>query len=245
MKTIVAALAFFLATPLAAADGDDPRLAKAREDYAKEIDQAAAAYGKSAEKSRAKLVKALESALATAEKRKDDAGSLALRSELTELADAPIFPAPPRAAAYADLIAAIGQKTVGADRKAAPVADLLKADYVVLYLSAHWCPPCRAFTPELVKQYPALKAANVEVVFASRDKGEDEMYGYMKEMGMPWRAAPFANAGQVISKYGGKGIPNVVVLNRDGTVFSKSYDGETYQGPQKPIDDLKAKLKIK
>lgn len=228
-----------------AAEGDDPRLAKAREEYAKELDQANQAYQKTAEKARAKLVKALESTIAAADKRKDDAGALALRAELADLNEQPLFPAAPRAAAFADLIAAIGPKTVGADRKTANANDLAKAEYVVIYLSAHWCPPCRKFTPELVRQYPALKAANVEVVFASRDNSEDEVYGYMKETGMAWRAAPYPNAGQLIAKYGGKGIPNVVVLNRDGTVFSKSYDGETYQGPQKPVDDLKAKLKIR
>lgn len=234
-----------LAAVALAAEGDDQRLAKAREEYAKDLDQANQAYQKTAEKARAKLVKALETAATAADKRKDDVGALALRAELAELNEQPLFPAPPRAAAFADLIAAIGPKSVGADRKTANASELAKAEYVVIYMSAHWCPPCRAFTPELVKQYPSLKAANVEVVFASRDKGEEEMYGYMKEAAMPWRAAPFVSANAVLARYGGKGIPNVVVLNRDGTVFSKSYDGETYQGPQKPIDDLKAKLKIK
>lgn len=44
----------------------------------------------------------------------------------------------------------------------------------MLYFSAHWCPPCRRFTPELAASYNKLKAAgkNVEVVFVSSDRDE-------------------------------------------------------------------------
>ena len=31
--------------------------------------------------------------------------------------------------------------------------ELLKDKVVGIYFSAHWCPPCRSFTPELVKSY--------------------------------------------------------------------------------------------
>ena len=30
------------------------------------------------------------------------------------------------------------------------VADALAHDVIGLYFSAHWCPPCRGFTPKLV-----------------------------------------------------------------------------------------------
>lgn len=57
-----------------------------------------------------------------------------------------------------------------------PLVDLLPAQYVdhdgnrhamsdlddkflMLYFSAHWCPPCKAFTPKLSKAYTALKEA--------------------------------------------------------------------------------------
>ena len=41
-----------------------------------------------------------------------------------------------------------------------------------LYFSAHWCPPCKAFTPVLVEAHQKLKATgrDFEVVFVSSDK---------------------------------------------------------------------------
>merc|ERR1712224_750716 len=40
---------------------------------------------------------------------------------------------------------------------------------VLVYFSAHWCPPCRGFTPVLSKAYSAYDQGDVEVVFVSSD----------------------------------------------------------------------------
>ena len=41
-----------------------------------------------------------------------------------------------------------------------------------LYFSAHWCPPCKAFTPKLVETFGAVKAAGkqFEMIFISSDR---------------------------------------------------------------------------
>ena len=54
------------------------------------------------------------------------------------------------------------------------VADVGKAAVVGIYFSAHWCPPCRGFTPELAKIYAQCKAEgkSFEVVFVSSDRDE-------------------------------------------------------------------------
>merc|ERR1719163_2459352 len=67
------------------------------------------------------------------------------------------------------------------------------ADKVVaIYFSAHWCPPCRGFTPELAKAYATYKAAgkNLEIVFASSDRDEKAFGEYFAEM--PWLALAFS-----------------------------------------------------
>merc|ERR1711998_484877 len=51
-----------------------------------------------------------------------------------------------------------------------PTTDALQNKVFGLYFSAHWCPPCRGFTPKLAETYNTLKAAgkNFEIVFVSR-----------------------------------------------------------------------------
>jgi nucleoredoxin len=60
-----------------------------------------------------------------------------------------------------------------------------------LYFSAHWCPPCRGFTPELCEKYTALKEKrkDFELVFVSSDRDVSSFEEYHKEMSFP--ALPF------------------------------------------------------
>ena len=74
------------------------------------------------------------------------------------------------------------------------VADLMtEGKQVGLYFSAHWCPPCRAFTPKLAKWYSDIKATEMgrylEIVFISSDREEASFNTYYSEM--PWLAIPF------------------------------------------------------
>merc|ERR1719231_1950749 len=70
-------------------------------------------------------------------------------------------------------------------------SDALAGKVVGIYFSAHWCPPCRGFTPALAKTYETYKAKglNFEIVFASSDRDEKAFGEYFGEM--PWLALPF------------------------------------------------------
>merc|ERR1719515_10008 len=61
---------------------------------------------------------------------------------------------------------------------------------VGIYLSAHWCPPCKAFTPKLVQRYAKAEelGKNFEIVFTSWDKNKSQFEEYFSEM--PWNAIP-------------------------------------------------------
>ena len=94
-----------------------------------------------------------------------------------------------------------------------------------LYYSAHWCPPCRGFTPKLSSVYEEIKNdenKDFEVVFISSDSSEDEFKTYLNEM--PWLAIPFDNdkvKDTCSEKFDVSGLPTLVLLNaEDGEVIS-------------------------
>lgn len=70
---------------------------------------------------------------------------------------------------------------------------------VGFYFSAHWCPPCRSFTPKLAEFYKKLHTEkNFEIVFVSSDKSKDEFDKYYEEM--PWLALPFSDRDRKVSR---------------------------------------------
>jgi nucleoredoxin len=113
---------------------------------------------------------------------------------------------------------------------------------IAIYFSAHWCPPCRKFTPELVAYYNrvAPQHPEFEIVFYSADRSATAMQDYMRETNMPWPAIDYEKlpTKEAIRKYTGKGIPCLVLVDQTGKVVSDSYAGDQYLGPQKVLADL-------
>jgi len=113
------------------------------------------------------------------------------------------------------------------------LADL---DAVLVYFSAHWCPPCRGFTPKLAEAYTAYKAAGkkLELVFVSSDKSEGEFDSYYAEM--PWLALPYAARdlkGTLSKKYKVSGIPSLIVIDgKTGETITKDGRSAVMQDPK-------------
>ena len=72
-----------------------------------------------------------------------------------------------------------------------PAKALNEVKLIAIYFSAHWCPPCRRFTPVLRDVYNEVNANGkvFEVVFSSADNSDEEFQAYYDEM--PWLALPF------------------------------------------------------
>lgn len=121
-------------------------------------------------------------------------------------------------------------------------APLGNVKYLAIYFSASWCPPCKGFTPDLVKWYQETKPKNpqFELVFVSRDRSEDDMEDYIKTDSMPWPSLAYRKIEDAteITKLAGKGIPCLVLIDQDGKVLSHSYEGATYVGPRKVLQDI-------
>ncbi|KAF4732891.1 hypothetical protein FOZ62_016062, partial [Perkinsus olseni] len=75
--------------------------------------------------------------------------------------------------------------------------DVLSSkEKIALYFSAHWCPPCRKFTPILKEFYEDVKEEDedkLEIIFISSDKSEEEQVEYHKEDQGEWLRVPYGD----------------------------------------------------
>lgn len=96
--------------------------------------------------------------------------------------------------------------------------DVLRdANYVLVYFSAHWCPPCRDFTPLLKNFYEQHHAKkNFEIVFLSFDKSEKEMRNYFKTEHGNYYCLPYKDAKTMsrvwMDTYGFTTIPTLLLF---------------------------------
>lgn len=132
----------------------------------------------------------------------------------------------------------------GKELKKSDASALDGKDIVAVYYSAHWCPPCRAFTPQLVEFYNDTKKkySNFELVFVSSDRSEEAMQEYMEWGKMDWQAVDFKDAKKSkLKKHAARGIPYMVVLDDDGEVLLEKPEGKNWVHPSvilKQLDDL-------
>ena len=95
------------------------------------------------------------------------------------------------------------------------------APFFGLYFSAHWCPPCRGFTPKLINFYNVVNKNNkqLEIIFVSSDKNESEFNEYYNSM--PWLSIPFKDESiqNLKETFEIMGIPTFLVFNSDGKLI--------------------------
>lgn len=126
--------------------------------------------------------------------------------------------------------------------------EALKGKVIGIYFSAHWCPPCKAFTPRLVEFYNKMKTAgkNFEVIFSSSDRNEDSFKEYFGSM--PWLALPFQDSRckQLSTAFQVSGIPMLIIMDEDGNVITSQGrsavmvdpEGKDFPWHPKPVDVL-------
>lgn len=89
--------------------------------------------------------------------------------------------------------------------------------------SAHWCPPCRAFTPKLRKVYldTINSGKEFEIVFCSADSSSREFSEYFSTM--PWKAIPFEKSdirSKLSERFGIRGIPTLLLVDETSGVYN-------------------------
>merc|ERR1712166_161033 len=134
---------------------------------------------------------------------------------------------------------AMGDEFMSGDGETVELSALRGEGKVVgLYFSAHWCPPCKAFTPLLVETYQKVKAAGkeFEVVFVSSEKDMGQFQEYFATM--PWLAIPPGDKRKAAlsARYEVEGIPALVLV--DGatgeTINAKGRGAEGEEFPWRP-----------
>ncbi|KFM74094.1 Nucleoredoxin-like protein 2, partial [Stegodyphus mimosarum] len=118
-----------------------------------------------------------------------------------------------------------GQTLVRKNRSNVQADDALQGKEIIgFYFSAHWCPPCRMFTPVLADFYEEIKENDLplEIIFVSSDRSEDALFDYMNEAHGDWLAIPHGSnvAEQLKKKFNIQGIPTLVVIKKDGSVVT-------------------------
>lgn len=129
----------------------------------------------------------------------------------------------------------VGTSVVGKSGRVS-VADLSAKKYVLLYFSAHWCPPCQRFTPVLSSFYNEVKAsgAQIEIVFVSFDRSKADFEGYWGSM--PFAAIDYDNQSlreSLGSKFGVRGIPALILIDSRGNAVKSDCRADVEsRGPQ-------------
>ena len=104
------------------------------------------------------------------------------------------------------------------------------APFLGLYFSAHWCGPCKMFTP-LLAQFYAKHRDHLEIAFVSFDRTPEQFEAYSATM--PWHRVPFEHrdeAEEISEALKVGGIPCLVVLHPESqTVISYNARGDVQQ----------------
>ncbi|KAG8042700.1 hypothetical protein G9C98_005335 [Cotesia typhae] len=104
-----------------------------------------------------------------------------------------------------------------------------------VYFSAHWCPPCRAFTPQLVDTYQRIRERghHFEVIFVSSDRSEESYNVHIESM--PWLRIPFTHEERrkkLAIALDVQAIPTLVILDPRDNIITLEGRAELLEDPE-------------
>ena len=123
-------------------------------------------------------------------------------------------------------------------------ADLLSNELIGVYFSAHWCGPCRAFTPRLAQFYKNVNKdkKQIEIIFNSADQDLKSFNEYF--VTMPWIATPFDSDAktQIDDACGINSIPQLIIFDNKGNIIDDNGRGTVDSQGDNAIKVWKDKL---
>ncbi len=122
--------------------------------------------------------------------------------------------------------------------------EVIKNELIGVYFSAHWCGPCRAFTPKLAQFYKNVNSEKkqIEIIFNSLDSDLQKFNEYFSTM--PWIATPYESEAreQIEQACGVRGIPCLVIFDNKGNVIDDSGRNTVEYNGDESINIWKNKL---
>lgn len=154
--------------------------------------------------------------------------------------------APPSPLADPDLPPSVWTKIVG-DSLVSPSGQVvqsssLKGDFLALYFSASWCPPCKKFLP-ILKEFYESSNGRVQIVLMGQDQSAASRSTYYKKSEMPWVSTQFDSPlpDELAFELGVRGIPSLVVFARAGSLVTKEGVADIMDSPGDTLSDWSAR----
>ena len=101
------------------------------------------------------------------------------------------------------------------------LSEITETPIIGLYFSAHWCPPCRIFTPILSEFYKKVneEKKQIEIIFISCDRDTKSFNEYYDSM--PWLTVPFENEMRdtISEAFEINGIPALLIFDNKGNLI--------------------------
>lgn len=102
--------------------------------------------------------------------------------------------------------------------------EVLKSNFIGLFFSAEWCPPCRVFLSLLTNFYKEVnkKEKEIEIIFISSDEDIESFREHSENM--PWLSVPYEDpALEYIGQgFGISAIPYLIIFDKNGRLIEKS-----------------------
>lgn len=114
-----------------------------------------------------------------------------------------------------------------------------RGKYVLLDFWASWCGPCRMEMTKLKEYYPKYEGKDVVFISLSLDDTQEAWKKGLEEEKIPWitlwDTAGGFRATNLTEKYGFRGIPFLVIIDKEGNVAAREVRGP---GVEKALDSL-------